>query len=202
MERRLAAILAADVVGYSRLMGADETGTLVRLNAHRAEFVDPTIAEYHGRIVKLMGDGALVEFRSVVDAVKCALAVQRGMGERNVEVPDDQGIVFRIGINPNNPYHCEVFGNITGSLKKEIQDNASWIVPIETEGIYRADIPPYENVSKSLVWGPWRDDGFDGLEPFDLDGDFLPDEGHVIGIGLPHQDRTHPPSTRMSHSGH
>ena len=99
MERRLAAILAADVVGYTRLMGEDEVGTLAALKAHREDFVDPTIAGHKGRIVKLMGDGALVEFASVIDAVTCAAEVQRGMAERNAEVPDEQRIDFRIGIN-------------------------------------------------------------------------------------------------------
>ena len=99
VERRLAAILSADVVGYSRLMGENETDTLARLNAHRGEFINPTIAEWHGRIVKLMGDGALLEFRSVVDAVECAIAIQRGMSERNADVPDNRRIVLRIGIN-------------------------------------------------------------------------------------------------------
>ncbi len=81
IERRLAAILSADVVGYSRLMGEDEAGTLARLKAHRAEFVDPTIAEHQGRIGKLMGDGTLVEFPSVVDAVECAVAVREEFAE-------------------------------------------------------------------------------------------------------------------------
>ena len=99
MERRLAAILAADVVGYSRLMGADEVGTLTALQAHRSEFIDPKFVEHHGRIVKLMGDGTLVEFSSVVDAVECAVAVQRGMAVRNAGVPEDTRIVLRIGIN-------------------------------------------------------------------------------------------------------
>jgi adenylate cyclase len=99
MERRLAAILAADVAGYSRLMGADEAGTLAALKAHQAEFVDPTIAHHQGRVVKLMGDGALVEFASVTAAVECAAAIQRGMADRNHDVPEDRRIVFRIGIN-------------------------------------------------------------------------------------------------------
>jgi adenylate cyclase len=99
MERRLAAILAADVVGYSRLMGADEAGTLTALKAHREGLIDPLIAGHNGRTVKLMGDGALVEFASVVDAVACAVAVQRGMAERNAEAPTEQRIDFRIGIN-------------------------------------------------------------------------------------------------------
>ena len=99
MERRLAAILAADVVGYSRLMGEDEAGTLAALKAHRGALIDPKIAEHNGRIVKLMGDGALVEFASVVDAVQCAVEIQRAMAARNDGVPDAQRIVFRIGIN-------------------------------------------------------------------------------------------------------
>ena len=92
IERRLAAILSVDVVGYSRLMGADETGTLEALKAHRAEFVDPKIERHHGRIVKLMGDGALVEFASVVDAVECAIVLQRGMAERNRGVAEERRI--------------------------------------------------------------------------------------------------------------
>ena len=84
--RRLVAILAADVAGYSRLIGADEEGTLERLKAVRSELVDPKIAEHHGRIVKTTGDGVLVEFASVVDAVRCAVAVQQAMPERNTGV--------------------------------------------------------------------------------------------------------------------
>ena len=99
VERRLAAILSADVVGYSRLMEADETGTLARLQAHRREVIDPQIAAHHGRLVKLMGDGALVEFASVVEAVECAVAIQAGMAARNAEEPEDQRIELRIGIN-------------------------------------------------------------------------------------------------------
>src|SRR5437899_234457 len=97
--RRLAAILAADVAGYSRLMGADEEGTLVALKAIRAELGDPKINEHHGRIVKTTGDGLLVEFASVVDAVRCGAEVQRGMIDREPEVPDERQIRFRIGVN-------------------------------------------------------------------------------------------------------
>ena len=99
MERHLAAILATDVVGYSRLMGMNESGTLAQLMAHRNEFIDPKIAAHRGRIVKLMGDGALVEFASVVDALACAIDIQRGMRERNQDVPAAQRIDFRMGIN-------------------------------------------------------------------------------------------------------
>src|SRR6202049_1560379 len=97
--RRLAAILAADVAGYSRLMGVDEEGTLERLKALRRDLSDPKIEEHHGRIVKTTGDGLLVEFASVVDAVRCAVEVQRGMAERNVAVPAERRIELRIGIN-------------------------------------------------------------------------------------------------------
>jgi class 3 adenylate cyclase len=99
VERRLAAILAADVAGYSRLMGADEAGALRQLKAHRRALVDTKIAQNRGRIVKTTGDGMLVEFASFVDAVRCAVEVQRGMAERNVNVPEDKRIEFRIGIN-------------------------------------------------------------------------------------------------------
>ena len=99
VERKLAAIFAGDVAGYSRLMGVDEEGTLHRLKAHRKELVDPKITEHRGHIVKTTGDGMLVEFVSVVDAVRCAVDIQRGMAERNVEVPADSRIEFRVGIN-------------------------------------------------------------------------------------------------------
>src|SRR5271166_2689121 len=97
--RRLAAILAADVAGYSRLMGADEEGTHEPLKAHLRQLIDPKIEEHHGRIIKNTGDGVLAEFASVVDAVRCAAEVQRGMIDREPEVPDEQQIRFRIGIN-------------------------------------------------------------------------------------------------------
>ena len=99
VERRLAAILAADVAGYSRLMGMDEEGTLVQLKGHRQALVDPKIEEHRGRIVKTTGDGMLVEFASVVDAVRCAVEVQRGMSQRNAGVNVDKRIEFRVGIN-------------------------------------------------------------------------------------------------------
>src|SRR4051812_19942788 len=98
-SRKLAAILAADVVGYSRLAGADEDRILARLRALRSDLIDPTIAVHNGRVVKRTGDGALVEFRSVVDAVRCAIEVQNAMIERNAGLPDDRRIEFRIGIH-------------------------------------------------------------------------------------------------------
>ena len=113
VDRRLAAILAADVVGYSALMERDEDRTLARLKAHRQEFIEPLIAEYQGRVVKLMGDGALVEFASVVDAVRCAVLIQQGMAEREAEVPEAERIRFRIGINLGDVIH-EADGDLYG----------------------------------------------------------------------------------------
>src|SRR5215470_17017111 len=98
-SRRLAAVLAADVAGYSRLMSHDEEGTLRRLKAHLSELVEPSIAAHRGRVVKRTGDGLLVDFASAVEAVRCAVAIQSGMAERNREAPEDQRIEFRIGIN-------------------------------------------------------------------------------------------------------
>ncbi len=99
MERRLAAILSADVVGYSRLVGADEEGTIARLKATRKGLFEPRLAEHHGRIVKLMGDGVLVEFASVIDAVRCAVEVQQAFREHNADRAERDSIVLRIGIN-------------------------------------------------------------------------------------------------------
>jgi class 3 adenylate cyclase len=97
--RRLAAILAADVVGYSRLMGADEEGTHERVKAHLRELVDPKIREHHGHIVKTTGDGVLAEFASVVDAVRCAAEIQRAMADRDLDLAEERRLRFRIGVN-------------------------------------------------------------------------------------------------------
>src|SRR5215469_12652049 len=99
VERRLAAILAADVAGYSRLMGADEEGTLAALKALRAELIDPRIAEHHGRIFKTTGDGLLIEFGSVVDALRCAVEIQREMAGRNDDAPAESRVELRIGVH-------------------------------------------------------------------------------------------------------
>src|SRR5581483_7067774 len=98
-ERRLAAVLAADMVGFSRLMEVDEAGTLARLKTHRIELIDPAIAKNHGRIIKTTGDGLLVEFHSIVDAVLCAAEIQRRMSRRNADIPSARWMQFRIGIN-------------------------------------------------------------------------------------------------------
>jgi adenylate cyclase len=99
VERRLTAILSVDVAGYSRLTGTDEEGTHIQLKEHLRLLVDPKIGEHRGRVVKNTGDGMLAEFSSVVDAVRCAVEVQRGMAERNTDVPQEKRIEFRIGIN-------------------------------------------------------------------------------------------------------
>ena len=99
MDRRLAAILAADVVGYSRLMTSDEAGTHAALKSHLAELMTPKIAEHIGRVVKTTGDGLLAEFASAVAAVQCAVDLQRGMAERNTSIPEEKRLSFRIGIN-------------------------------------------------------------------------------------------------------
>ena len=98
-QRKIAAILAADVVGFSRLTGVDEDRTLARLRALRSDVIDPTIAVHHGRVVKRTGDGLIIEFRSVVDAVRCAIEVQSAMSERNAGVAPDKRIEFRIGVH-------------------------------------------------------------------------------------------------------
>ncbi|MEE8281664.1 MAG: adenylate/guanylate cyclase domain-containing protein, partial [Gammaproteobacteria bacterium] len=99
VQRRLVAILAADVVGYSRLMGEDEEGTLATLTAHLTKLIQPCIAEHRGRVVKTTGDGLLAEFASVVDAVQCAVVFQDGMRERNAAAAEDRRMDFRIGVN-------------------------------------------------------------------------------------------------------
>jgi len=99
VQRRLAAILAADVVGYSRMMGEDESGTRTQFNFHLNDLIEPTIARQYGRIVKMIGDGLLVEFPSVVDAVHCAVEIQKPMADRNADMPQGRAMTFRIGIN-------------------------------------------------------------------------------------------------------
>src|SRR4029453_2881103 len=112
-QRKLAAILAADVVGYSRLAGADEDRILARLRALRSDLIDPTIAVHNGRVVKRTGDGSIVEFGSVVEAVRCAIEVQNAMVERNSGVPEDRRIEFRIGIHLGDVVQ-EIDGDLMG----------------------------------------------------------------------------------------
>ena len=138
VERRLAAILAGDVAGYSRMMGADEEGTLLRLNTHRREFLEPKIAEHRGRIVKRTGDGVLIEFASVVDAKTCAVEIQRGMVERNASIPQDKRIELRMGIHVGDVIieDGDIFGdgvNIAARLEGIAQPSGICI----SEDVYR-----------------------------------------------------------------
>jgi adenylate cyclase len=138
MERRLAAILAADVAGYSRLMGHDEEHTLSALRAHRDELIDPLVSGHGGKIVKTMGDGFLMEFPSVVEAVACAIQMQRGMAARNRQTPEDRRMVFRVGIHVGDIMveNGDVFGdgvNIAARLEQNAQAGEIWL----SEDAYR-----------------------------------------------------------------
>ena len=124
VERRLAAILAADVAGYSRLMGEDEEGTLARLKAHRNELIDPGIAEHKGRIVKTTGDGLLVEFASVIDALRCAAEVQAAMAQSNAPMPPNRRIEFRIGIHQGDIVVED--GDIFGTASTSRPGSKAW----------------------------------------------------------------------------
>src|ERR1700691_923449 len=143
--RKLVAILAADVVGYSRLAGADEDRTLARLRALRSDLIDPTIAVHHGRVVKRTGDGALVEFSSVVDAVRCAIEVQNGMVERNAGVPPDRRIEFRIGIHLG-----DVVGESDGDLMGDGVNIAARLEGIAKPGAIYLSEDAYRQVKARL----------------------------------------------------
>ena len=154
--RRLAAILTADVAGYSRLMGADDEGTLERLKAHRRELVDPKIQEHRGRIVKTTGDGVLVEFSSVVDAVRCAVEVQRAMLDRNADIPDDQRITFRIGINLGDVIidGDDIYGdgvNITARLEALAEPGGIYISRVVREQVRDKLLYPFEDMGEQSV---------------------------------------------------
>ena len=132
VERRLAAVLAADVAGYSRLMGADEEGTLARLKAARKTVVDPTIATHRGRIVKTTGDGMLVEFASAVDAARCGAEIQRGMAAQNADFPQNARIYFRIGIHVGDIIidDNDIFGdgvNIAARIENECEPGGVYL---------------------------------------------------------------------------
>src|SRR6516165_7260128 len=156
VERRLAAILAADVAGYSRLMGADEEGTHEQLKAHLGELVVPKIGEHRGRIVKNTGDGFLAEFASVVDAVRCPVEVQRAMGERNAAVPAEQRIEFRIGINLGDVIveEHDIFGdgvNVAARLEALAEPGGICVSRVVRDQI-RDKLPyPFEDMGEQSV---------------------------------------------------
>src|SRR5215471_5954557 len=176
--RRLTAILAADVAGYSRLMGADEEGTHERLKAHLGQLVNPKIAEHRGRIVKNTGDGFLVEFASVVDAVRCATEIQRGMIDRQAEVPEARRIRFRIGINLGDVIAEEhdIFGdgvNVAARLEALAEPGGICISRMVRDQI-RDKLPyPFEdtgeqsvkNIARPVRVYAWRSEGVAGLPP-------------------------------------
>lgn len=156
MERRLAAIFAADVAGYSRLIGVDEEGTIERFQAHRRELFDPKVAEHQGRIVKMTGDGFLVEFASPVRAVRCAIEVQQGMADRNADIPEDRRIEFRIGINLGDIVveDGDVYGdcvNVAARLEGIAEPGTVYISRSVREFIQdRADIVP-EDLGETVL---------------------------------------------------
>jgi adenylate cyclase len=172
VERRLAAILAVDVVGYSRLMGADELGTFERIRAHRKELFEPEIARHHGRIFKLMGDGLLAEFGSAVDAVTCAVVLQRSMLERNSGISDERRIDVRMGINlgevivEDGDRHGDTI-NLAARLEQLARPNGICVsdkVKIEVEG--KVDIrfenggeQRLKNIAQATKVFHWRPDG-------------------------------------------
>jgi adenylate cyclase len=143
--RKLAAILVADVVGYSRLAGADEERTLARLRALRGDLLDPAIAAHHGRVVKRTGDGTLVEFRSVVDAVRCAIEMQTGMVERNAGVTPERQILFRIGIHIG-----DVVGEADGDLMGDGVNIAARLEGIAEPGGICLSAIAYESVRDKM----------------------------------------------------
>src|SRR5438128_6926816 len=169
VERKLATILAADVAGYGRLMGADEEGTLARLKAHRRELIDPKIAEHRGRIVKTTGDGVLAEFASVVDALRCAGEVQAAMTEQNAAVPADSRIEFRVGIHQGDIVveDGDIFGdgvNIAARLEAlaeaggicvsaRVQEDAAGKLDLAFEDIGEQDL---KNIARPMPVFPLR----------------------------------------------
>src|SRR5215203_4557144 len=180
VERRLAAILAADVVGFSRLMEADEVGTLNALKAHRRALGDPAIASHHGRIVKTTGDGILVEFGSIVDAVACAVAIQRGMIGRNAEMAEDKRIVFRIGINVGDIIidGDDIFGdgvNVAARLQTLCEPGGLCISRAANEQIRDKLSLAFANLGEQTVKNISRAVGVFGLSPADIAS--LPDQG-------------------------
>jgi class 3 adenylate cyclase len=148
-QRKLAAILAADVVGYSRLMGRDESGTLARLREHRRERLEPTLARYGGRLVKLTGDGALVEFASAVDALSAAIEFQQAVADNNRGRPETEQIVFRIGLHLGD---LIVEGDdLYGATRESARSGTAGSQPTD-EGS-----PPAHAKPKRLIRGQWSD---------------------------------------------
>src|SRR6202167_172808 len=179
--RKIAAILVADVVGYSRLAGADEDRTLSRLRGLRSDLIDPAIAAHHGRIVKRTGDGSLVEFRSVVDAVRCAIEVQNAMIERNAGVPEDRRIVFRIGIHIG-----DVFEESDGDLMGDGVNIAARLEGIAKPGAICLSEDAYRQVKGRL------DLAVSDLDPIQLKNIAEPIRVYSLEVGKPAQPKPAP----------
>jgi TolB-like protein/class 3 adenylate cyclase/Flp pilus assembly protein TadD len=199
VERRLAAIMAADVVSYSRLMGADEVGTLNKLKAHRRELVDPAIAGHRGRIVKTTGDGMLVEFPSVVDAVACAVAVQRGMISRNAIESEDKHIIFRIGINVGDIIidGDDIFGdgvNIAARLESLCEPGGLCIARTAQDQIRNKLSLPFADLGEQTVKNIAQPVGVFGLAAKDIAA--LPEEE------LPEAPQTAKPAVEIAPPPH
>src|SRR5258707_12304275 len=155
MERRLAAIFAADVAGYSRLVGADEEGTLARLSSHRRELIEPKIAEHQGPLVKIMGAGVPAEFASPVKAVRCAIDVQHGMAARNADIPEGARIEFRIGINLGDVVveDDDIYGdgvNVAARLENIAEPGAVYISRAVRDFVDQTEIMPEDLGERAL----------------------------------------------------
>ena len=185
--RKLAAILAADVVGYSRLAGSDEERTLARLRALRSDLIDPTIAVHHGRVVKRTGDGSLVEFRSVVDAVRCAIEVQNGMVERNAGLPPERRIEFRVGIHLG-----DVVEESDGDLMGDGVNIAARLESIAKPGAICLSEDAYRQVKSRL------DLVVSDLGPTELKNIAEPVRVYSLEVGRPVQAKAPVPKTRWT----
>src|SRR5476651_787051 len=187
--RKIAAILCADVVGFSRLAGADEDRILARLRALRSDLIDPTIAVHHGRVVKRTGDGALVEFRSVVDAVRCAIEIQNAMVERNAGVPEDRRIDFRIGIHLG-----DVVEESDGDLMGDGINIAARLEGIAKPGMICLSEQAYWQVKGRL------DLAVTDLGPKQLKNIAEPVRAYSLQVGDPARVKPAPPSKKRSAS--
>ena len=179
--RKLAAILVSDVVGYSRLTGADEDRTLARLRALRSDLIDPTISVHHGRIVKRTGDGSVIEFRSVVDAVRCAIEVQHAMVERNAGIALDKRIEFRIGIHLG-----DVVEEADGDLMGEGVNIAARLEGVAEPGAICLSEDAYRQVKGRL------DLAVSDLGPTQLKNIAEPIRIYSLRVGVPAQAKTAP----------
>ena len=185
--RKLAAILAADVAGYSRLAGADEDRTLARLRALRSDLIDPTIAVHHGRVVKRTGDGILIEFRSVVDAVRCGIEVQNGMAERNAGLPPERRIEFRVGIHVG-----DVVEESDGDLMGDGVNIAARLEGIAKPGAICLSEQAYWQVKSRL------DLAVSDLGPTELKNIAEPVRVYSLQVGLPAQAKPAAPLPQTS----